>query len=80
MPLIMADTKGGGMESSVPMIMGGRKAIAFQVRIAGREGKRERELCARNPMVTLRQDAPIFFDSIISLLNFYGTLAVFIKN
>lgn len=59
----MADTKGGGMESSVPMIMGGRKAIAFQVRIAGREGKREREkkLCARNQMVTLRQDAPIFF-------------------
>lgn len=38
----MADTKGGGMESSVPMIMGGRKAIAFQVRIAGERG-RERE-------------------------------------
>jgi hypothetical protein len=27
----MADTK-GGMESSVPMIMGGRKASAFHVR------------------------------------------------
>jgi hypothetical protein len=65
----MAGTK-GGMESSVPMIKGGRKASAFRVRIAGR-----RKICGRNQMATLPR-CPRFLNSIISHLNFKDTPAV----
>ena len=42
------------MESSVPMIMGGRKASAFHIRTAGKK------YCGRNQMGTLAR-CPIFF-------------------
>ena len=65
----MADTK-GGMESSVPMIMGGRKASAFHVR-----NQEEEKNLWKKPDGDFAK-MPHFFNSIISLLNFYDTLAV----
>lgn len=64
----MADTK-GGMESSVPMIMGGRKASAFHVRNQDSRKKKKKKIVEETRW-WLRQDAPFFFNSIISLLNF----------
>jgi len=45
------------MESSVPMIMGGRKASAFHIRTAGKK------YCGRNQMGTLAR-CPNFFFSV----------------
>jgi hypothetical protein len=61
----MADTKGGGMESSVPMIMGGRKASAFHVRTQdsrtrGEERERKKTL-RKKPDGDFAPRCPHFF-------------------